>query len=416
MKRKILLVFFLLFLLLFEIPDTHAEADTPYEEYLQKAKDNINRKEYGRALENLAQFQKLKPNNPFGFALMGFVYYNQGQYDKAISLYDRAIEIKPNYSRAFLYRGRCHFQIGAKEKTLQDYKRAIELSPDCEPAHFSLGEFYRLSGQYKKAIEHYNEMIRINGKSAHAYNYKGMAERELDMLDQAVGDHSIAIQLKPGWSAPYLYRARAYIRKERYALAIGDLDRALKLDPQNGVTYFYRGLLYEKTGKLNEAIQDYQEFLRLNPRDNEDLKKTVVEKLARIKEENARMRTMGIIFIIYDRKDPAQVRVRNEAVSYIVKIIELNKKNINPQHRPIVNIPIREYFYDNPQHRDYCIKVIGINEEDLPCVGFAGFEQERTGKHLHKITPTVSKITKYSELFRKIEKYVPWIKRFEIDS
>jgi len=408
MTRKTLALIAIIALLFVGSLHSMAQDKSDAESYLKGAIDNLNNKQYQQALDDVNEFLSIEPGDARGFSIKGKIFYKMKRYPEAIHEYNRALEINKYYKEPYVYRGRCYQRLGENDKAIKDYEKAISLKPKKSLriiAYSYLGQLYRLSGNYKKAKEIYTLLIKVDKRNAKAYNERGICEREMENYNEAVDDHTKAIELKPGYADAYCHRGRAQMLSGRDSLALHDFNDSIGFSKRSwGVPYFYRGLIFEKMKRIPEAIRDFEKFQELNPPYYKSQKKTASEKLDRYALKKYPQSGYAV-FMAYDRGYDTHEKIADKFTKLIREIKDVNRPFMDSK------LPVRRYYYDDNTHREYCRNVIGVRREDLPCIGIAKFEDNRTGKYLYKITPELGRTRQFKDFFHELKRFVPWVKK-----
>jgi Flp pilus assembly protein TadD len=95
-------------------------ADTPSapaaDPELSKAREQVNKKDWGAAIVTLESFTKANPTNADGFNLLGYSYRNLKRYDEALVAYKQALKLDPKHRGAHEYIGVAYIQMGQLDK------------------------------------------------------------------------------------------------------------------------------------------------------------------------------------------------------------------------------------------------------------------------------------------------------------
>jgi len=106
---------------------------------MQRGRDLMARKDYGRAAVEFQAAVALKPDSAPAYDQLGLCYFHEQEYDPAAEAFEKAIGLDPTNATAF------NNLAGAYSMRLQflaaegAYKKALALSPDMISANYSLG-------------------------------------------------------------------------------------------------------------------------------------------------------------------------------------------------------------------------------------------------------------------------------------
>jgi len=96
----------------------------------QRAVAYMHLGQHPRAIEDINQAIKLKPDDADNYYLRGFAYRALGQYQRAIEDSNRAIGIDPNFAAAFANRAFAYKALGNVNQARSDARRAQDLDPN----------------------------------------------------------------------------------------------------------------------------------------------------------------------------------------------------------------------------------------------------------------------------------------------
>jgi type II secretory pathway predicted ATPase ExeA/Tfp pilus assembly protein PilF len=188
------------------------ESKTSKPNALERAKEELNNKNYNRSAE---LFEDIIAQNPLDIQKVK-AYYSQALQGQAGML----LGIKPKEAEILLH-------------------KAIEVDSQNAAAYFDLGNLYTKSKDYSKAIKAYQKTADLNYRSADTFYNLG-----------------------------FIYAAKEdYVNAEKMFLLVADsktdyLDKAL----------FNLAVVQQKQGKRNQCIESLEKALNINP-DNERVQK-----------------------------------------------------------------------------------------------------------------------------------------------
>ncbi len=218
-----------------------------------------------RAIQDLDQAIRLKPDFALAFHGRGVAYLSEGDYNRAFQDSDNAIRLKPDFAEAFVTRGAVYARRREYDPALQDFDRAIRLKPDLALAFYDRGTVYSARGEFDRAIEEFYKAIRLKPDFAAPFYDRGVAYAKKGDYARAFQDFDQAIRLKPDYAEALDNRGFAYSRQGEYDRAIGDFDEAIRLKPDFALAFYNRGVTYASKGDYARAFQDFDNAVRLKP-------------------------------------------------------------------------------------------------------------------------------------------------------
>ncbi|MFX1424990.1 MAG: tetratricopeptide repeat protein [Promethearchaeota archaeon] len=130
----------------------------------------IHKKKFDAAIENLQKALIYDKNHIQSWNLTGLAYEAKKDYDSALEYLNKAIEIDPNYSPGWYNIGNIYKQIKDYERAIENYSRATELNPDYAKAWFFMGTTYFDKKDYYNAIINLEKAISLDPNLAQEIN------------------------------------------------------------------------------------------------------------------------------------------------------------------------------------------------------------------------------------------------------
>ena len=219
-----------------------------------------------RALNDLDQAIRLKPDDVQSQADRAAELFAQKQFDLAIADCDRVL--KQDSGRAPMYglRGRCHAERGDSESALRDYASAMAGDPENAPRYLLWRAQLRLDCEdYAAARADCDEALRLDPESAEGYHLRGMVEQQDENPEGAIADFSEALRREASHSWARLGRAICNLELKEYDEVLKDCDVAVRELPTIPRCYDVRGTARRALGNLEGALADFNESVRLAP-------------------------------------------------------------------------------------------------------------------------------------------------------
>ncbi|ELS03689.1 tetratricopeptide repeat protein [Xenococcus sp. PCC 7305] len=143
--------------------------------------------------------------------------FNEKQYQAALENYNLAIKHYPTLAEAYYNRGLVKRIICNHEEAIQDFSIAIILKPKMFLAYYYRGITYYELGDYPYATANYNHAIMLNSQLARAFYQRAIICGELGKNHQAYEDFRQAAAIAKSQKDIVLYKkakkAQAQIRK-----------------------------------------------------------------------------------------------------------------------------------------------------------------------------------------------------------
>ena len=285
------------------------------QDYLARAEQFQNDKDYERALADCEAALQLEPENAQAYYQRGWLRDDIGprngtsddDYELALADYAEALRLDPTCENAYIARAAIfNLILSDNVQAMAEYSALIALKPDNAYAYEHRGFLYHhFAGQYDAALSDYNRSIELEA-TAERYARRGDLKADLKDYEGALADYNSAIPLEPYWYSFVHYsrgnvyeemgdfksaiveytilidlivndksdyaakywndRAWAYYQLDDYDAAMLDANEAIRRDRSDVWQFRYmRGAIYEALNQVANAISDYQAALALEP-------------------------------------------------------------------------------------------------------------------------------------------------------
>ncbi len=145
---------------------------------LDATDENVKRKWFDRAKEQLEQAVSIYPQYHDSYAQLGLYYYRIKDNNKALQMYEEAIKHKPNSPKAYSNMGIIYFGRNDIANAQRVYEKAVQLDPRFVDARRNLGSVYARKGEFVKAVEQFSEAIKYAPDDVTINFYLGSALRD----------------------------------------------------------------------------------------------------------------------------------------------------------------------------------------------------------------------------------------------
>lgn len=219
-----------------------------------------------RALNDLDQAIRLKPDDVQAHADRAAELFAQKQYDLAIADCDRVLKQDAARAPMLGLRGRCHAARGDSESALRDFAGAIEGDPENAPRYLLWRAELRLECEdFAAAREDCDHAVRLDQANAEAHHLLGMIEQQDENPEAAIAEFSEALRIDPAHAWARLGRAICRLELKEFPDAIADCDAAAAELPMVTRVYDVRGAARRAIGDLDGALADFNESVRIAP-------------------------------------------------------------------------------------------------------------------------------------------------------
>ncbi len=171
--------------------------------FLARAKGFLQRKQFERALEALAEALRLDPESGEAWMVRATVRVEMGDYEQALADVERRLQIEPPDPTALLARGSLHAYLGELEPALVDYTAFLRQQPGSVPALRGRAQTYVRLHRVEEALADLHEALRVDPGSAEARLDRGRIYQNQGCYAAAVADYQKALELAPAEAHVY---------------------------------------------------------------------------------------------------------------------------------------------------------------------------------------------------------------------
>src|SRR5712691_3183245 len=184
--------------------------------------------------------------------------YHERRFDEATTLFKAYTETKPENPWGFYMVGMSSWKSGDRTGAEAAFGRALELDSTHVKAHLNLSRVLIEDGRPSDAVPHIERAIALDSTSSEGYRLLGRAYDALGKTDSAVTAFKAALVRDDGdvWAMNNL--AMVYIGEGQFEDALGPLARATQLAPEVATFQNNLGIALERTGHVTAAAQAYQ--------------------------------------------------------------------------------------------------------------------------------------------------------------
>jgi tetratricopeptide (TPR) repeat protein len=222
------------------------------------------------AQDDLTRAVRLNPKDPATLVARGSFFARKAKPQLALADFDAAIEADPKNAEAYNGRGALRANVTADlDKALLDVLKAVELAPREPGYRFNLGMIRLKNKMYLKAVEAFDAALDLKGPAARVLEQRAEAKFQLGDHVGAKLDIESALEKDPKNPSIYVTLGSMRLRARAYEQAVRDLSQALHLDDGLAPAFIDRGLAFGALGQLKSAAADFRRASELTPRSRE---------------------------------------------------------------------------------------------------------------------------------------------------
>ena len=141
------------------------------------------------------KIRMVKPDDPFVFKKLGYLYMMLGENVSALEAFAKALELDSQDATTFYYRAAVYQAIDDNAKAILDYTHCVLLEPTYTAAYVNRGILEMKRNFYEFGKQDFETAIRLDGKSGQIRRLLGIAKLSLDDKQGACEDFVKAKEL-----------------------------------------------------------------------------------------------------------------------------------------------------------------------------------------------------------------------------
>jgi Tfp pilus assembly protein PilF len=192
--------------------------------------------QYTAALKELLEAEKLTPDDPKVYYLLGIAYHGKGLADLAIDQFRKSIALKANNPEVHNHLGAIYLEQGRWDDAIASFRAALSSILYETPAIslYNLGRAYQEKRDYDRALKHYQDAMEKDPDSI-----------LVPLIEKSLGT--------------------AWLAKGRTEEALSHFKRSVELVPSLVESHYWLGICYQKLERTAEAAASFQTAARLTP-------------------------------------------------------------------------------------------------------------------------------------------------------
>ena len=201
--------------------------------------------------------QPLVISGPVSFEVADSAYRDR-RYDDATALFRVYTETRPNNAWGFYMLGLSGWKSGDRETATTAFGRALALDPTHVKSHLNLSRVLLEAGEPDSALVHIDEALALDSMSSEPLRLQGRAFEGQGRFEDAVVAYQRAIETDSSdvWALNNL--GALFIRLERFEEAIVPLRSAVEQNDKVATFHNNLGMALERTGQYRAAEEEYR--------------------------------------------------------------------------------------------------------------------------------------------------------------
>jgi tetratricopeptide (TPR) repeat protein len=184
---------------------------------------------FGKALEDLQASQKLQPQRPLVYFMLGEAYYKLRRVDEALANYELAEQKGMHNAKLYVSRAKSRIRLKEEEaRAIKDLKMAEADDKGNAEIYLAWSSLYKNKNQLKEAFPFLERAKQLDPKSVEVYRFRCDIFPNRSNLE-IIQDCNEAIRLEPANPLNYLFRGRVYAKMDCQDLADANYDAGFHL-------------------------------------------------------------------------------------------------------------------------------------------------------------------------------------------
>jgi Flp pilus assembly protein TadD len=186
------------------------------------------------------------------------------RYDEATQLFGSYVESKPENPWGYYMLGLSAWKSGDHARAEEAFERSLALDPTHVKSYLNLARVLLETDRANDALARVDSALGFDSLSNVAYRLRGRAFAELGQIDDAVDAyrHAITLDEHDAWSMNNL--GVLYIELGWPDEALYPLARAVSLDTTQVIFFNNLGMALEHTGRWSQAAETYRHAVGLD--------------------------------------------------------------------------------------------------------------------------------------------------------
>ena len=172
------------------------EPETPREVTYEEAESVFFERRYLEAVQLFTLYSDSRPENPWGYYMLGLSSWKAAEYDVAEAAFQRAIELDPGHVKSFLNLARVYLDTERPDDALVKIEEALVIDPGSSVAFRLEGRAHHQLGSLDQAMESYRQAILVDGQDAWSMNNLGLILIESESFFNALPPLARAVELR----------------------------------------------------------------------------------------------------------------------------------------------------------------------------------------------------------------------------
>lgn len=227
-----------------------------FDAYLKGAQTARERGDHAKALSELDEAVKRRPQSALAHYLRGLTLADRGELERAVDAFDFALRLKSDFTEAMRARGFTQYKRREFVFALEDFSRVLPKTPGDVEIVAARGDMYVRMGEWDRALGELNRELAMRPGHYLAVARRGDAWRGKGQIDAALNEYALAARMAPGYWPVRHARAAIYAERSEYEKALAEYDAVLRHIPRHAPSLAQRCGAKVILDRLSDARSD----------------------------------------------------------------------------------------------------------------------------------------------------------------
>ncbi len=181
----------------------------------EKAKNDLQKKEYATAIRRLKAVTDAQPQFPLGLEVLGVAYYRSGDAAKAEAAFQKALELDSKRAESYIQLGLLNHDRQRFEDSQRFLETGLRMKPDSWFGHYQLGLTYFALQNYKDSVKELRKAQDLDPSFADVHVRLGNVYLRMQDAPKALGEFENYLQQDP--KGRFATRVRQVVNEMRTA-------------------------------------------------------------------------------------------------------------------------------------------------------------------------------------------------------
>ncbi|MEM8484893.1 MAG: tetratricopeptide repeat protein [Bacteroidota bacterium] len=147
-----------------------ATVDTTRKVTYKEAEAAFRERNYAEATELFTRYTQRKPENAWGYYMLGLSAKRAGDLEKSVQALQKAASIDPQHLKSWVNLGRTHMALNQPNESLAAVEKALVIDPSARDAYRIKGRAHHQLGELPEAELAYKQALALNDRDAWSMN------------------------------------------------------------------------------------------------------------------------------------------------------------------------------------------------------------------------------------------------------